>query len=68
MVEERCLYKLIDDRRANGVDEMDRELQKEDNEQERRHSSLALGLQEQTIWLRRQVWCGNKVDTEIIQP
>lgn len=68
MVEERCLYKFIDDRRADGVDEVDRELQKEDNEQERRHSSLGLGLQEQTIWQWRQVWCGDKVGTETIQP
>lgn len=45
------LYEFIDDRRANGVDEVDEELQTEYNEEERRHDSLCGVLQEQTMGL-----------------
>ena len=48
MTEEGEIYEFIDDRRADGVDEMDGELQEEDNKEERRHDSLRVGLQEQT--------------------
>lgn len=51
MMEGGYLYEFIDDRRADGVDEVDGELQKEDNEEERWHDSLNLGLQEQKMWL-----------------
>ena len=39
------LYEFIDDRRADGVDKVDRELQEEYNEEERRHDPLLLDLQ-----------------------
>lgn len=58
------LYEFIDDRRANGIDEMDGELQKEDDEQERRHSSLWLALQEQTVLALKM----SLVDNETVQP
>lgn len=50
-MEERVLYEFIDDRRADGVDKVDGELQQEDNEEERRHGSLCLSPRRQTMWL-----------------
>lgn len=48
MTEEGEIYEFIDDRRADGVDEVDGELQEEDNKEERRHDLLRLNLQKQT--------------------
>ena len=57
MMEEGASYEFINDRRTNGIDKVDGKLQEEHNEEERRHASVSLGLQEQTIiWLTRQVW------------
>lgn len=46
------MYEFIDDGRADGVDEVDGELQEEDDEEKRRHGSLCMALQEQTMWLQ----------------
>lgn len=45
------MYEFVDDGRADGVDEVDGELQEENDEEERRHDSLRLGPQKQTTWL-----------------
>ena len=36
------LYEFIDDRRAKGIDKVNRELQDEDNEKERRHDVFSI--------------------------
>lgn len=40
MMEEGDSYEFIDDRRADGIDKVDGQLQEEHNEEERRHRSL----------------------------
>ena len=42
MAGEEGLYEFIDDRRADGIDKVDEELQDEDDEKERRHGFSSL--------------------------